>query len=164
MFAEGSYRCRILKQNFGRSAVKNTLAFELSFRVLSSLDEPDKKLDEIRTQKFWLTDRTHERVLADLQKIVSEEGYRWPGERISDLDPRSKNYFSMHDWVVVMFCKHRRDNRGKNQEEWSPRDSSLLPVSLSEPAEFDQVGVNSKGEQSSLVVAQEGVSDNDVPF
>jgi hypothetical protein len=174
LYPQGSYKCKITQQRFGRSPAKGTPAFELTFKVLASADDPDTAVaSEFRTQQFWITPNTLTRVVEDLQRLVSADGEHWAGRKISELDPRSNNHFSFYGWEVILYCRQGEDNKGKTREEWSPRGSTLLPLDPHLLDEFDaalagsNTGIhveNNTDGKSALVPAQTGVTLDDVPF
>jgi hypothetical protein len=128
------------------------------------VDTPDEEVPiEYRTETFWLTANTIERVREDLRRLG------WTGNKISELDPESPNYFSMTGWECILNCTHEQDRNGKERERWSPRASTLQPLGdrrdLDELDSFVTGGAAQAKDGQSVVLAHApGITDDDIPF
>lgn len=170
----GRYRARL----GGHAVVEKPAGPQLvlKFRILGVYDNTGQVVDCTGYE------RTFYRVMNDnTMKFAVDElkALGFSAAKFADLDPSSEDAFSFDGLEVDMWCSHRPDKDGNVRENWAPAKqggSSEIEgkrVEKSALRKLDSMfGKALKGNQPparrepqpAAALAQQGVSDDDVPF
>jgi hypothetical protein len=156
-FDAGRYRVRITDQYFTESRQKNTPGLLLTFRILQNLDDPKASVKPyLRNTTLWITERTKPRVLHQLHEL----GYE--GDTFAGVDPDTEGF---HDFAGVetdMVCTHEAGNRGTFEQWELDCNGNGRPPRLKDKSSLRRL--DGEVDQSLVLAAEAGVSDDGVPF
>jgi hypothetical protein len=160
-FAEGRYLVRIVNQRFIKSTQKGTPGFQLGFRVLRNVDQPETPIGPYpRDTTWWLTEKTIKRTLHDLH------GLGYEGNTLAGVDPDNSDFHDFRDQEFELICSHKANNKDEIFEQWSFQNSQPKLEDKTELDHFDRL-LNPKRERTNggiEVAGNFGITNEDVPF
>lgn len=173
-YDEGVHLGEVLQQGL-TEAKTGTAQFVLKVKILGATEASDP-MDEFaphgqqyeRTIYMPLTDKTVEFVVPQLQTLG------FTGKSLGQLDPSHPSHQSLVGVRAKLWCGHKPDQSGDIREKWSISRESA-PVTPLEPKKLRQLdalfgkalqgGAKLTPQPSSRVaVADQGITDDDLPF